>query len=125
MKPKILIPLLTVVALALPAAAMAGLLVPTKTGNMFASKTQSGTCVAKKVLTTAVLRCSGSGAVTVRYPFKLQAGCQPNVTPSVDWMGDAPTYGAKQTASNAFVLWVRTAGQSRVTISTVSLQYYC
>jgi hypothetical protein len=125
MKAKILIPLLALVALALPATAMAMQYAPTYTGNKYASKTQSGTCSARKVLTTAVLRCAGSGTVTVRYPFKLKAGCGPSVMASVVATGDSFTYGTRQGANGVIGVWVRLAGQARLTISTVTLRYYC
>ena len=125
MKAKILIPLLAMAALALPATAMAMQYAPTYTGNKFASKTQTGACSAKKVLTTAVLRCTGTGSVTVRYPFKLKDGCGPSVMPSVVAVGDPFTYGARQGKDGAVQVWVRISGQGRLTISTVTLRYYC
>jgi hypothetical protein len=125
MKAKILIPLLALVALAVPATAMAMQYAPTYTGNKFASKTETGACSARKVLTTAVLRCSGAGSVTVRYPFKLADGCGPSVMPSVVAVGDSFAYGARQGSNGAVKVWVRIAGQARLTISTVTLRYYC
>ena len=125
MKLKLLIPLLAMVALALPATAMAMMYAPTYTGNKFASKTVTGACGARKVLTTAVLRCTGAGSVTVRYAFGLKAGCGPSVTPSVVWLGDQPTYGTNLRKTGGVVLWVRTSGESKVTISTVTLRYLC
>jgi len=128
MKAKILIPLLVIASLALPATAMAlqyQQYAPTYTGNKYAAKTQTGTCQARRELTTAVLRCSGTGSVTVRYPFKLKSGCGPSVMPSVVALGDAYTYGARQTATGTVQVWVRIAGQARLTISTVTLRYLC
>jgi Na+/melibiose symporter-like transporter len=125
MKLKLLIPLLVLVALALPATAMAMMYAPTFTGNKFGSKTVTGACGAQKVLTTAVLRCTGPGSATVRYAFGLKAGCGPSVTPSVVWVGDQPSYGTYVRKTGGVVLWVRTSGASRVTISTVTLRYLC
>ena len=125
MKTKLLIPLLAMVALAFPAAAMAMLCAPTTTGNTFGTKTQTGACAAKKALTTAVLRCTGPGSVTVRYVFGLKKGCGPSVTASVDAQGDQPTYGTSLRPKGGVVLWVRTSGQSKVIVSTVTLRYLC
>jgi hypothetical protein len=125
MKTKILTPLVVIVSLALPATAMAMQYAPTYTGNKFASKTQSGTCVARKELTTAVLRCSGTGSVTVRYPFRLKAGCGPAVVPSVVALGDSFMAGTRQDKARNVQVWIRIAGQARLTISTVTLRYYC
>ena len=125
MKAKLLIPLLALVALAVPATAYAMQYAPTVTGNKFAGKTLTGGCSAKKLLTTAVLRCTGTGAVTVRYPFKLAAGCGPSVMPQVAAVGGPYTYGTKLGTNQVVQLWVRVTGQSRVTISTVTLRYYC
>ena len=125
MKAKLLIPLLALVALALPATAYAMQYAPTVTGNKFAGKTLTGSCSAKKLLTTAVLRCTGTGVVTVRYPFKLAAGCGPSVMPQVAAVGGPYTYGTKLGTNHVVQLWVRVTGQSRVTVSTVTLRYYC
>lgn len=125
MKAKLLIPLLALVALGLPATAYAMQYAPTVTGNKFAGKTLTGSCTARRVLTTAVLNCSGTGAVTVRYPFKLGAGCGPSVMPQVAAVGGPYTIGTKLGANNVVQLWVRVTGQSRVTVSTVTLRYYC
>ena len=125
MKAKLLIPLLALAALALPATAYAMQYAPTVTGNKFTAKSQTGACSAKKLLTTAVLRCTGTGAVTVRYPFKLAAGCGPSVMPQVAAVGGPYTYGTKLGTNQVVQLWVRVTGQSRVTVSTVTLRYYC
>ena len=125
MKARILIPLLVLLPLALPATAMAMQYAPTYTGNKFASKSQTGTCAARKVLTTAVLRCSGSGAVTIRYPFKLAAGCGPSVMASVVATGDPFTYGTRSGTNGVVQVWVRLTGVARLTVSTVTLRYYC
>jgi hypothetical protein len=125
MKAKILISLLALAALAVPATAMAMQCAPTVTGNKFASKTQTGTCAARKVLSTAVMRCSGTGSATVRYPFKLKAGCGPSVMPSVVAAGGPFDSGTRVSADGTVQLWVRIAGQTRLTVSTVTLRYYC
>jgi hypothetical protein len=125
MKPKLLIPLLLTVSLAVPATAMAMQYAPTYTGNKFASRSQTGTCGARKVLTTAVMHCSGTGSVTIRYPFKLKDGCGPNVMPSVVAVGDAFTYGARSGRDGSVQVWVRIAGRAQLTVSTVTLRYYC
>ena len=125
MKAKLLIPLLALAALALPATAYAMQYAPTVTGNKFSGKTLTGSCSAKRVLTTAVLRCTGTGTATVRYPFKLAAGCGPSVMPQVAALGGPYTYGTKLGTNHVVQLWVRVTGQSRVTVSTVTLRYYC
>lgn len=126
MKTKILIPLLAAVALAVPATAMALCqYAPTYTGNKFGGKTVTGACGVQRVLTTSVMHCSGAGSVTIRYPFKLKAGCGPSVMPSVVAAGDNFAYGARSGKDGSVQVWVKLAGQGRVTVSTVTLRYYC
>jgi hypothetical protein len=42
----------------------------------------------------------------------------------VDALVGTPAFGSNQKDGNVTV-WVRTTGQSRVVLSTVSLRYYC
>jgi hypothetical protein len=122
---RLLIPLLSCFALAAPATALARQYSPTHTGYNFASKTVTGSCTVSRsrLLGTATLRCSGVGTATVRYAFTLRSGCGPSVYPWVDASG-GPSYGTNQ-KSGKVILWVRTSGQSRVVISSVSLLFYC
>jgi hypothetical protein len=122
---RLLIALLVCLALALPATALARQFSPTHTGYAYASKTATGSCTVSRtrLLGTATLRCSGDGVAIVRYAYTLPSGCGPSVMPWVDATGD-PSYGTTQKAGRV-MLWVRTSGQSRVVISSVSLLYYC
>lgn len=122
---RLLIPLLTCLALALPATAFAMQYAPTRSGYNYAAKAATGSCTVSRsrLLGTATLRCSGDGTATVRYAFTLPRGCGPSVMPWVDAIG-GPSYGTTEKAGKVS-LWVRTSGQSRVIISTVSLRYYC
>jgi hypothetical protein len=124
MKTKLLTLLLVVTALALPATALAMQCAPTRTGDQYASKRATGTCSVTKGILVAVLRCTGSGSATARYTFKLKDGCGPSVVPWVDALVGTPAFGSNQKDGNVTV-WVRTTGQSRVVLSTVSLRYYC
>jgi hypothetical protein len=124
---RLLIPLLLCLALATPAAALARQYSPTHTGYAYVSKAASGSCTVShsKLLGTATLRCFGDGAATARYAFTLPSGCGPSVMPWVDAVAVGGFSSGTNQKSGKVVLWVRTSGQSRVVISSVSLLYYC
>jgi hypothetical protein len=124
MRTKLLTSVLAVAALALPATALAMQCAPTRTGDQYTSRTATGSCSVTRGSDTATLRCSGTGAASARYTFKLKDGCGPSVVPWVDAQVGIPAVGSRQ-HDGIVTVWVRATGQSRIVVSTVSLRYYC
>jgi hypothetical protein len=96
-------------------------------GSRYGSAATTGSCrvTRQSVLGTATIVCGSSGGTAaVRYPFTLRHGCGPSVSPTVDYLGGAPTVSATSSKGSVTVA-ARFSGQDRSVISLVTIAYYC
>jgi hypothetical protein len=96
-------------------------------GSKYGSQVTTGSCKVTRqpTLGTAMIVCGASGGTAaVRYPFTLRHGCGPSVSPTVDYLGSAPTVSARS-ANGSVTVAARFSGQDRTVISRVTIAYYC
>ena len=125
---RLLATVLTLAFLALTATAYAQIWrVTSRLGSRYSSQTTTGSCrvTRQSLLGTATIGCGlTGGTAVVRYPFKLRSGCGPTVSPTVDFLGTAPTVSTKSSDGTIGVA-AHFSGQGHTVISLVSISYYC
>ena len=112
-------------ALALPATAMASLVVFTHVGSNVSSRVAKGDCVTRKVSLTGslVMRCDGStGYAIARYDFRMPDSWSGTASPSVDALGD-PSYSLVKLDDTHVRVILRISGPSKVIVSSVSVGF--
>jgi hypothetical protein len=125
---RLLATLITLAFLAVTASAYAQVWrVSTRLGSRYSSTVTTGSCrvARQKLLGTATVTCGATGGTAVvNYPFALRSGCGPTVSPSVDFVGVAPSVSTKSSGGTVGVA-ARFNGSGRTIISLVSISYYC
>lgn len=123
---KLLTLILSGLALALPAVALADTCMLTHLGAKVSSRKVTGSCTSRRLLLTSslLLHCDNStGYAIARYDFAMPTSWTGTASPVVDAVGNPSVSLIKLDASHVRVV-VRTSGPSNVVIAAVSVGFY-
>jgi hypothetical protein len=128
--PRLIAPLVLVIALLGASPAAAGL-VPktysgqTKLGTATSSRSTKGACSITPVVTDLVLRCDGKGTAQAKYLFTVPKSAG-SVTTQVNFSGShsGAKVATKRVSDTQFRVTVTQNGQGRAEVQWVMIEYY-